>query len=147
MYRVLIAGVPVECDDAEEAKRLALSMAHKGEGSKRRVQAKDSSPREKDKRRGGFKSPQYTHVMGAYSLKMLNAIKDAGPSGIVAERLAGALGFRSSKALGPITATVNQQLAQSGIKLDDVVVRRRVGKDRTWFATEGIEKAIKTFQK
>jgi hypothetical protein len=128
MYRVILDGVPIECDNMEEAKRLAKSIANENQvgdtGSARKARAK------KDKG-------------DARAAKLLNLVRDAGPTGIAGAKLAAALGLGTPKGLGPIAASVNTRLRAA--KMDPKLVYEggRIGKERGWFAKEKIDEAIR----
>jgi hypothetical protein len=132
MYRVLLDGVPIECDSMEEAKRLARSIANDeqvGETGK----SKPASSRQGKK-------------FDVRAAKLLRSVREAGADGIPGAKLASTLGLDSSKGLGPIAAALNRRLRASKLDPKSVYQGGRIGKERGWFPKEKIDEALKLIE-
>lgn len=132
MYRVMLDGVPIECDSMEEAKRLARSIANENEAGETGRTRTASTKRGK-----GF---------DARGAKLLKLVREAMPTGIVGAKLATALGLETPKGLGPIAAALNKRLAAAKIDHKLVYEGGRIGKERGWFAKEKIDEALKLME-
>lgn len=128
MYRVLLDGVPIECDSMEEAKRLARSIA--------------SEERAETQLRPKASTGQRAKDVDVRVTKLLRLVRESGSDGIPGGELATALGLGTAKGLGPITAAMNRALKARRIDPKSVYEGKRTGKERGWFAKEKIDEAL-----
>ena len=132
MYRVILDGVPIECDSLEEAKRLAKSIANENQaGETGRARTASAKKRRK---------------FDVRAAKLLNLVREAGPTGILGAKLATALGLDAAKGLGPIAAGLNRRLKAAKIDPKSVYGGGRIGKERGWFAKEKIDEALRLIE-
>jgi len=132
MYRVLLDGVAIECDSMEEAKRLARSIANEERDGSQPRSRRSTSVRQDESRKD--------------VLKLLKALREAGPDGLPGAKLAQTLGLKTRKGLGPIAVATNNRLAAIGMKPEQVFERNRVGGERRWIRKDKIEEAIKALE-
>ncbi|MGH7380289.1 MAG: hypothetical protein ACREJ7_08645 [Candidatus Methylomirabilales bacterium] len=132
MYRVLLDGVPIECDSMEEAKRLARSIRNEERNGSQTKSRRSTAGRQEERRRD--------------VLRLLKAIREAGTDGIPGKKLAQSLGLKTPKALGPIKVVMNKRLVAAGINPEQVFETSRVDGERKWIRKEKMDEAIKTLE-
>ena len=132
MYRVILDGVPIECDSLEEAKRLAKSIANENQaGETGRVRTASAKKRKKGDVR---------------VTKLLSLVREAGATGILGAKLATQLGLGTAKGLGPIAAALNKRLVAAKMDPKLVYAGGRIGKERGWFPKEKIDEALRLIE-
>jgi hypothetical protein len=131
-YKVLIGDVTVICDTAQDALAL-IALQSSGKT------ASSTTPRTVRAVSGAQKklSPQAKNV-----LRMLEAVRGAGQSGITAKQLAESLGMTDARGLGGY-GTAFGHLIGGRVAFDDVITRgRSEDNERAWMPGPKIDEAI-----
>ena len=120
-YRVIINGIEIFCDTADDALALTKSQERVG-----RVRKERSGKRAV---RGTRTSLGHNGVLKGKAHEFLVVLRKAYPKGVPTHDLARQLGI-DTKALPPLSTAVKRYTEKAGLKLRDVVTRKVVFKDR-----------------
>ena len=145
-YTVLIQGIPVTCDTAQDAVELARFASRNGSVETVERSGKAGRARRKATRQAPLKtrSNAETRKKNARSMVVaaLTAIQEAGQDGIEPHRLAEVVGRDDPRTLGIVAGWINKLVRDIDMKPEHVFQRRKTPTGKRWFHTRNTAEAI-----